>query len=50
MLRNERTKDLSKQFQVSPGRISQMRRDSEKGWRRFCGDLPTGSVQRAGVA
>jgi DNA-directed RNA polymerase sigma subunit (sigma70/sigma32) len=35
MARNERTKDLSRQFEVSPGRISQMRREFKEGWERF---------------
>jgi hypothetical protein len=38
MARNERTLDLSKQFEVSPARISQLRREFCKGWMRFCGD------------
>jgi hypothetical protein len=37
---NERTEDLSAKFTVSPGRISQMRRDFHTGWRRYCGDNP----------
>jgi hypothetical protein len=40
MARNERTGDLSRQFEVSPGRISQLRREFYLGWIRFCGDLP----------
>jgi hypothetical protein len=40
MARNERTKDLSRQFQLSPGRISQLRRDFHQDWTRFCGDAP----------
>lgn len=38
MARNERTKDLSRQFDLSPGRISQMRRQFHDGWEDFCGD------------
>ena len=38
MAMNERTKDLSRQFEVSAGRISQMRRDFKVGWDRFVGD------------
>jgi hypothetical protein len=34
--RGERTKDLSKQFGVSPGRISQLRREFERGWSNYC--------------
>ena len=37
MLRDERTLDLSRQFDVSPGRISQMRREFAKSWSRYCG-------------
>jgi Sigma-70, region 4 len=40
MLRNERTKDLSKEFQVSEGRISQLRREFLTGWKCFVGDEP----------
>jgi hypothetical protein len=39
MSADERTKDLSRQFEVSPGRISQMRREFKDGWERFCGDV-----------
>jgi hypothetical protein len=35
---NERTKDLSHRFKVTPGRISQMRREFSDDWRRFVGD------------
>jgi hypothetical protein len=38
MLRDERTKDIARQFGVSPGRVSQLRREFERGWERFCGD------------
>jgi hypothetical protein len=38
MMRNERTIDLSKRFDVSPGRISQMRRELHDDWMRFLGD------------
>lgn len=36
MIRNERTKDLARRFELSPGRISQLRREFQQGWRRFC--------------
>jgi hypothetical protein len=39
MTGNERTKELSQRFRVSPGRISQMRREFKEGWQRFVGDL-----------
>jgi hypothetical protein len=38
MAQGERTKDLSRHFEVSPARISQLRREFYEGWRRFCGD------------
>ena len=38
MARNECTQDLSRQFQLSPGRISKLRRDFHQDWTRFCGD------------
>jgi hypothetical protein len=38
MSANARTKDLSRQFKVSPGRISQMRRRFKTDWGRFVGD------------
>lgn len=40
MSRNERTKDLSKQFELSPARISQMRRQFHDEWEAYCGDQP----------
>jgi hypothetical protein len=40
MSQNERTKDLSRRFDLSPGRISQMRREFAWSWQRFCGDVP----------
>ena len=36
--RNERTKDLSRMFELSQGRISQLRREFRDDWRRFCED------------
>jgi len=38
MLLNERTSDLSKAFELSPGRISQLRREFQKSWRKYVGD------------
>jgi hypothetical protein len=38
MARGERTLDLSKQFGVSPSRISQLRREFQEGWLRFIAD------------
>jgi hypothetical protein len=40
MSRDERTKDLSRRFAVSAGRISQLRREFEQGWKHFCDELP----------
>jgi hypothetical protein len=42
MAQNERTNHLSKQFEVCPARISQMRREFHDGWQRFCGDPDEG--------
>jgi hypothetical protein len=38
LMRGERTKDVSKMFGLSQGRISQLRRDFMEDWRRFCGE------------
>lgn len=35
MARNERTKDLSRQFDLSAGRISQLRRQFQEAWEAF---------------
>ena len=35
MMRDERTLDLSRLFEVSPGRISQMRREFAESWSRY---------------
>ena len=37
MAQNDRTKDLSRRFEVSPDRISQMHREFHDAWQRFCG-------------
>jgi hypothetical protein len=37
MAQNERTKDLSQRFKVSSARISQIRRELQDAWSRFCG-------------
>jgi hypothetical protein len=39
MANNEGTLDLSRQFELSPSRISQLRREFHDDWRRFCGEL-----------
>ena len=38
----ERTLALAQQFGLTPGRISQKRRQYHDDWERFCGDLPPG--------
>jgi hypothetical protein len=38
MARNERTKDLSRAFELSPGRISQLRREFRDAWLRYQGE------------
>jgi hypothetical protein len=38
LARNERTGDVAKKFKMSPGRISQLRRDYHDDWERFCAD------------
>lgn len=39
MTQNERTKDLSRQFELSPARISQLRREFMEDWKRYCRDV-----------
>jgi hypothetical protein len=39
MARNERTIDLGQRFELSPARISQLRRELHNSWSRFCGDV-----------
>jgi hypothetical protein len=38
MAQGERTLDLSRRFELSPARISQLRRELHNDWRRFLGD------------
>src|SRR5262249_20631643 len=38
MAHAERTRALAKRFELSPARISQLRREYHDGWARFCGD------------
>jgi hypothetical protein len=40
MARNERTKDLARQFGISPARISQLRRAYQDDWTRFADASP----------
>lgn len=44
MARNERTKDLARQFEVSAARISQLRREFMEGWRRYWDEEPASGV------
>jgi hypothetical protein len=46
MTRNERTTDISKEFEVSPGRISQMRQEFHDDWLRFHGEQVPSRKQR----
>jgi hypothetical protein len=39
MANGERTLDLSKRFELSPARISQLRRELHNDWRRFCDEV-----------
>ena len=43
----ERTMALAQQFGLTPGRISQKRREYHGDWERFCGDLPPGQPTQA---
>jgi hypothetical protein len=47
MAQGERTTDLSKEFEVSPGRISQLRRELRDDWLRFQGEQAPSHKQRA---
>ena len=38
MARDERTMDLSRKHGISPGRVSQLRREFMDDWNRFCGE------------
>jgi hypothetical protein len=42
MAMNERTRDLARKFGVSPGRISQKRREYHASWRQFHGEPAAG--------
>jgi hypothetical protein len=35
LLAGGRTRDVSRRFGLSPGRVSQLRRDFREDWRRF---------------
>jgi hypothetical protein len=38
LARSERTGDVAKKFRITPGRVSQLRRDYHDDWQRFCAD------------
>ena len=40
MMRGERTQDLAERFRMSPGRISQLRREFHDNWLCFTGENP----------
>jgi hypothetical protein len=40
LMLGERTLDVAGKYGLSPGRVSQLRREFLLDWRRFCGDLP----------
>src|SRR5262249_7089437 len=48
MAQGERTMDLSKEFEVSPGRISQLRRELRDDWLRFQGEQAPTPKKAAG--
>ena len=51
LLLGERTLDVARRHGLSPGRVSQLRREFLDGWRAFCGERPTpGERPRAGLA
>ena len=39
MMAGQRTLDMSRRYGISPGRISQLRRDFYEDWQRFCGEF-----------
>jgi hypothetical protein len=40
LMLGERTLEVAGKYGLSPGRVSQLRREFLLDWRRFCGDLP----------
>jgi len=38
MMLSERTRDLARQFRLTPSRVSQLRREFHDDWRSFCSD------------
>ena len=41
MAQSEKTQALARRFQISPGRVSQLRREFHEDWLRFCDELPS---------
>ena len=41
MAMGQRTLDLSRKYGISPGRVSQIRREFHDDWQRFCDELPS---------
>ena len=41
LMRGERTLDVATKFGLTPGRVSQMRREFCSDWARFCGEIAT---------
>ena len=37
--KGERPTDVARRFGLSPGRVSQLRREFQRGWRTFCGEF-----------
>jgi hypothetical protein len=50
MVLDESTKQLSRRFAVSPGRISQLRRAFQEDWHRFVGDRDQGHAEAVPIA
>ena len=46
MAMSERTDLLARKFGISPGRVSQLRREYCEDWNRFCGEAPQSSSRR----
>jgi hypothetical protein len=40
LMRGERALEVAHKFGVSPSRVSQLRREFQRGWTHFCGEGP----------
>ena len=49
LILGERTRDVARRFGISPGRVSQLRREFHLAWLAFCDELPPKEGQ-AGAA